>query len=106
MENLENLSFGKMIDQLKVIPKDSIAFRKGWNGKNMFIFIRPAETLQVDFIEKVKSLPDKVKKVLVEKGKPVEFLPYLCMFTADGKIINGWLASQTDLLANDWQIEL
>lgn len=105
MGNLENLSFGQMIDQLKGLPNDSIAFRKGWNGKNMFIFIRPYDTLQVDFIDKVKSLPKKVKKMLVEKGKPVEFLPYLCMFT-DGKIVNGWLASQTDLLANDWQIEL
>lgn len=105
MGNLENLTFGQMIDQLNASPNDCIAMRKGWNGKNMFIFIRPSDTLQIDFIEKVKSLPKKVKEILIEKNKSVEFLPYLCMFTADGKIVNGWLASQTDLLANDWQIE-
>ena len=32
----------------------------------------------------------------------VKFTSYLCMKAADGSIVNGWLASQTDMLAKDW----
>lgn len=51
--------------------------RAGWNGKGMYIFlIRPdRETLMT--------------------------LPYLAMRTAQGDFIP-WLASQTDILADDW----
>jgi hypothetical protein len=34
----------------------------------------------------------------------VNFTAYLCMKAADGTIVNGWLASQTDMLAEDWQV--
>jgi hypothetical protein len=30
--------------------------------------------------------------------------PHIDMFTATGEMQPGWLASQTDMLANDWQI--
>jgi hypothetical protein len=33
-----------------------------------------------------------------------EVLPYIIMKTADDKILMGWLASQTDMLAKDWQV--
>lgn len=55
--------------------------RAGWNGKGMFVF----------FIH----------------GSEVEgqkLLPYMAMSTVQGDIVP-WLASQTDLLAEDWQIE-
>ena len=51
--------------------------RAGWNGKNMYI------ELQV---------PDEHSKMS---------LPYIYMRTAQGDLVP-WLASQTDMLANDW----
>lgn len=51
--------------------------REGWNGKGMWI------ALQV---------PDEHSKMS---------LPYIYMKTADDKLVP-WLASQTDILANDW----
>lgn len=76
--------------------------RKGWNGKGMFVFMRPADTLDKAFVPKVKSLPDSVKSFLAQQERDIEFLAYLCMWSADGKVVNGWLASQTDMLAEDW----
>lgn len=82
--------------------------RKGWNGKNMFVFMRPEDTLEIEFIvEKVKSLPQSVKNFYKgnnHDGNPIKFTSYLCMRAADGTIVNGWLASQTDILAEDWII--
>ena len=30
--------------------------------------------------------------------------PFICMKTADKNVVFGWLASQTDMLAEDWKI--
>ncbi|WP_262482542.1 DUF2829 domain-containing protein [Bacteroides neonati] len=40
----------------------------------------------------------------LKKDDVVKFTAYLCMKAADGTIVNGWLASQSDMLANDWMI--
>ena len=55
--------------------------RSGWNGKGMWI------KLQV---------PDANSKMS---------LPYIYMSTVDGKLVP-WLASQTDVLAEDWAVTL
>ena len=106
------MNFGEALSALK---QEKLVQRSGWNGKGMFIFMRPADTLKTGFIPKVKSLPESVKKWIddniddkVNQGETglqdVHFTAYLCMKAADNTIVNGWLASQTDMLAEDWQI--
>lgn len=68
------MNFGQALQALKNGSKVS---RNGWNGKNMWL------ALQV---------PDANSKMS---------LPYIYMFTADAKLVP-WLASQTDVLAEDW----
>ena len=112
---MKKLSFGAA---LEVAKAGGMIQREGWNGKGMFVFMRPADELHVGFVAKgVKSLPQSVKDFYFrdcvdENGNPldleeddvVKFTAYLCMKAADGSIVNGWLASQTDMLANDWCI--
>jgi hypothetical protein len=109
---VENQNFGQAIEALK---EGKRVARQGWNGKGMFIFERPADELEVGFIiDKVKSLPQSVKDFFKAKDQQeapseqgltkVKFGNYLCMYAADGSIVNGWLASQTDILSNDWCI--
>lgn len=111
MEN-QLLTFGEAILALK---KGKRVARNGWNGKGMFIFERPADELEVGFIiTKVKSIPQSVKDFFQKKDSlqtpseqgltKVKFGSYLCMYAADGSIVNGWLASQTDMLAEDWVV--
>ena len=38
----------------------------------------------------------------IPQGTVCVFRPYLMMFTADGEFVP-WVASQTDLLASDWE---
>lgn len=111
----ETGTFGQALESLK---RGHLVTRKGWNGKGMFIFMRPADELHVGFVAKdIKSLPQKVKDyyyqdcvdendnpIELEKDDTVKFTAYICMKAADGTIVNGWLASQTDMLANDWMI--
>jgi hypothetical protein len=74
--------------------------RKGWNGKDMWVSIARGRVLD---IRKHDIWPEHIKNVAVNHGK-VEILPYLIMKTVDNKIVMGWLASQTDMLADDWYI--
>lgn len=53
--------------------------RAGWNGKGMWIALQT---------------PDAHSKMS---------LPYIYMKTADGHLVP-WLASQTDLLSDDWDL--
>ena len=106
-------SFGQALESLK---SGFLVTRKGWNGKGMFIFMRPADHLPLEFVAKdIKSLPTGVKQYYAQdleywQDKPeeeedtVKFTAYLCMKAADGTIVNGWLASQTDMLSEDWMI--
>jgi hypothetical protein len=95
------------------LKKGEKVSRKGWNGKDRYIFIRPSDDLDIDFVPKIKSLPESVKKSLTAHGEThyasgdkitIHFNAYICMKAADDSIVNGWLASQTDILAEDWQI--
>lgn len=105
---LVNKNFGEALEAAK---KGLRIAREGWNGKGMFVFQRPEDSLDRQMvIDKVKSLPDSVKKYFAgEEGDvqdTIRFTAYLCMYAADKSIVNGWLASQTDMLANDWVIYL
>ncbi|WP_266364217.1 DUF2829 domain-containing protein [Tellurirhabdus rosea] len=97
----KGLNYGQALEALK---QGKRASREGWNGKGMFIFQRPGDVLAKDFLPKVKSLPDTVKAFLETQQRDIEFLPYLCMWSATGEVVNGWLASQTDMLSADWCI--
>lgn len=68
--------------------------RQGWNGAGMFIFLVGGSTFTVN--------REPLKSILGE-GTQVNYHPHIDMKTADGTIVP-WLASQTDILAEDWQV--
>lgn len=103
----ETGTFGQALESLK---RGHLVTRKGWNGKGMFIFMRPEDSLPTNMIvNQVKSLPESFKRWVSDNYEDsetdkIKFTAYLCMKAADGTVVNGWLASQTDMLANDWMI--
>ena len=93
----EHMSFGQALQLLKAGYK---VRRRGWNGKGMFLFLLPEGTIPKSAIH-----DRKLKEVLEESGKDhFEALGSIRMKTADDKILTGWLASQTDMLAEDWEV--
>ena len=68
--------------------------RLGWNGKGMWVYLVPGSRF------KVNRAP--LKEVLPE-GAEVEYRPHIDMKYADGTF-GVWLASQSDILADDWCI--
>lgn len=70
----------------------------------MFIYKTVGNTVSKDFIPKFASLPQSVKDFLATKDADVVFNPSITMYTATGEMQPGWLASQSDILSNDWQV--
>ena len=69
--------------------------RSGWNGKGMFIFLVPGSVFKVNREPLLSMLGE---------GTEVKYHAHIDMKTADGFIVP-WLCSQTDMLANDWEIK-
>lgn len=98
----KNLSFSTALEACK---KGKRIAREGWNGKGMFICNYNGLTALGDN-EMYEPLCSWVRKNQPHKKYTncIEVLPCLILKTADNKALFGWLASQTDLLANDWEI--
>lgn len=87
------MKFGEIIEVCK--DGQHRAARKGWNGKNMYIYIEIGKTIPFE------SLREPVRSWIATDMK---VLPHWNMKSADGSIVVGWLASQTDMLSDDWEI--
>lgn len=95
-ETKNNLDFGEAIKALKSGKRVA---RYGWNGKGMYLWLLPATEVKADWCRE-----PHLKEKAIENGGSIECLGSIRMFTADRKVLTGWLASQTDILAEDWSI--
>jgi hypothetical protein len=94
---VEGLSFGKAIDAIKLGARVQ---REGWNGKDMWIAYSPGSpSLAADAFWSPAN-----KEYAISLGGLAPILPCITFKTATGEILMGWLASQSDMLANDWRI--
>jgi hypothetical protein len=81
------MPFGMAVE---VLRKGLRVARKGWNGKGMWLEYFNAHDW---------TICSRFPYVVPEK----DLLPWIGMKTVDDKYVP-WLASQTDILADDWQI--
>ena len=100
-ETNNKMTFGLAIEAMIAGHKVS---RSGWNGKNMFIYHTVGNIAPKDFILKFTLLPQSVKDFLEVKGEDVVFQASFTLYTAAGEMQPGWLASQSDMQADDWGI--
>ena len=84
------MNFGGAIEALKLGKKVA---RKGWNGKGMWLILVPG-SIDINFGD-----GSVYYKAGLSQGT---INPHIDMKTATGEMQPGWLASQTDMLAEDW----
>lgn len=85
------MDFGQALDALK---EGSKVARAGWNGKDMFLFLVPGSSFAVNRAPLLGIYPE---------GTVIDYHPHIDMKTAQGYVVP-WLASQTDVLAEDWTL--
>ena len=87
------MTFGQAIEMLKLGKKVA---RKGWNGKGMWIvLIHPVHNCVPEHPH--WDCPDMCRE------NTHALLPFIGLKSADSRFVP-WLASQTDVLATDWEI--
>ena len=75
--------------------------RRGWNGKGMFVFLGGGYTVPVDEARDGGVIN---REFLKSRGvTELKILPHIDMWSAQNEYVTGWLASQTDMLADDWE---
>ena len=83
------MDFGKAVN---ICKSGRSIRRRGWNGKDQFVF----------YVPEAKMFPNtKLMRVYSDNGL-IAFRDFLAMKTVDGTIVP-WVASQSDLLADDWE---
>lgn len=88
------MDFGMALVALK---RGECVARNGWNGKGMFLTLQTGSEVTGDLMrnEGAKNYYD---------GSKCKISPHIDMKSADETYVVGWLASQTDMLAEDWEI--
>ena len=87
-------NFGKALEALK---EGKAVARKGWNGKGMFLTLQNSSE-----VDGTNMRNEPARKYYGDNK--VKVCPHIDMKAADGTYVVGWLASQTDMLAEDWDI--
>lgn len=83
------MTFGQAIEALKA---GQAVARSGWNGKGMYLYYVPGN-----------SYPAVTEIAKATFGEMVPYGAYIAMKTAQNNVVP-WLASQTDVLAEDWDV--
>lgn len=99
-EHACRVTFGQAIEALKLGHKVT---RAGWNEKGAYLWLLPAAVVKAEWCRE-----PHLKEVAEANGGEIECLGSIRMYTvnASGRkaVLTGWLASQTDVLAEDWRI--
>ena len=90
----DGMTFGLAIEVAKRGHKIT---RRGWNGKGMWVVYRTG------YPEGIPCNKNTAEAVGIPEGTLLKVRPYLQMRCADGSF-QMWLASQSDILEEDWEI--
>lgn len=88
------MNFGQALEAVKA---GNLIARKGWNGKGMAVAYQPG------YPNGIPANKNTANTWHIPEGSLFVCRPYLQMRCADGTY-QMWLASQTDILAEDWYV--
>lgn len=91
-----HMSFGLAVEAMK---KGLRVAREGWNGKDMFTYFVKGTKVH---IEDLRGACAEAVKASSNTAPVQNICGHIDMKAADGDIVVGWLASQTDILSDDW----
>ena len=96
---IDGMTFGMAIEAMKHGKRVA---RKGWNGKGMWLCVPLCNGPKEIPASSIWGKPNA--EYAEQNGGTVKVVPYVTMKASDGTIVMGWLASQTDMLSEDWEI--
>lgn len=101
-------------DAMKYLNKGALVSRKGWNGKNMFIYKVEGTTVPRKDLRNEAAVADNTywenadlpQNENGDKPAPQNVMinPHIDMRINDGSVVVGWAPTQVDMQATDWGI--
>lgn len=95
------LTFGLALEALK---RGAKVARSGWNGKGMWLSLSGVGVMTRDVPPEGFWSENNARYAAEQPERVAKVLPCITMKTATGEILMGWLASQSDMLAEDWMV--
>lgn len=77
--------------------------RAGWNGKDMWLALWHPGTYDASSVL-FDNCPAARNYAWDARSKTADVVGSIVLKAADGSLVFGWLASQTDMLAEDWEL--
>lgn len=90
------MTFGYAVEAMKIGHRVS---RVGWDNRGMFIYL-----VNGTLINRSRLRGEAARALKDMPGQDVKLCSHIDMKAADGSVVVGWLASQADVLADDWVI--
>ncbi len=78
--------------------------RAGWMSLDMFIVLMPELKLPPHSSQEAGAKVNERTARHIGHDTPLDCQPYIAMRTANRKWQPGWICSQADLLARDWEV--
>lgn len=100
-QSVEAMDFGHALHALK---NGNRVARQGWNGKAMWLSLSGMADGTPVMVSSERFWSQHNAIYAEEIGGSAPVLPAITMKNAKGQIVMGWLASQEDMLANDWMV--
>lgn len=93
------MNFGEAIERVKT--RSYIARRANWDD-DMFIFAQIPANINEETIPKMQSLPDVVKREIIESGlTSLDYQNQICKF--DNGVITYYTPTGNEIFADDWE---
>lgn len=80
---------------LELLKEGKRLTRLGWDGKGQFIFLVPGSRFNV--------AAGRPMAHVFPIGAELKYRPHIDIYTVQGSVVP-WIASQSDLLADDWEV--
>lgn len=100
-------------DAIRALKDGQRVRRTGWNGKGMWLGLTWGTTIPIGLAR--AGAAEWLRKELEAEGftgsnrtgpiaETMVIGSHIDMRAADGSLVIGWLASQTDMLTDDWEV--
>ena len=98
---LARMSFGMAVEALKF---GLVIRRKGWNGKNIYVFKQVPATINMDVVPKMQSIPESAKVLIRETAEHIDYTSQCLIYNTKTGRADSWVPSISDIFAEDWEI--
>lgn len=100
-DNSLMMNFGNAIEALK---QGNVIRRRGWNGKNIYVFKQVPAHIDGEIVPKMQSLPVSAKNLILSTKGSIDYTNQCLIYNKETGRADSWVPSISDVFAEDWEI--